>query len=56
MDKNEETQDIPEPPKSNDCPHLHQEFRTLEVYCTCELKAFVCLDCGEQLTEIYWDC
>lgn len=38
------------------CPHQHTEIRQLAVYCTCEVTAEFCSDCGEQLSEEQWEC
>lgn len=38
------------------CPHKSQEIKVLAEYCTCEVTAVFCEDCGEQLTEEQWDC
>ena len=37
------------------CPHKHKELRTLAHYCTVEVKALFCADCGKQLTKEQWE-
>ena len=36
---------------SDKCPHKHQVLRTIGGYCTVEITAVFCQDCGKQLTE-----
>ena len=36
---------------SDKCPHTHQVLRTIGGYCTVEITAVFCQDCGRQLTE-----
>lgn len=38
------------------CPHKNQVIKVLAVYCTCEVTAIFCKDCGKQLTEEEWEC
>lgn len=38
------------------CPHKKQNIKVLAVYCTCEVTAVFCEDCGKQLTEEQWEC
>lgn len=37
------------------CPHKHKELRTLAHYCTVEVTAIFCKDCGAQLTKEQWE-
>ena len=37
------------------CPHKHTERRTLAHYCTVEVTALFCKDCGAQLTKEQWE-
>lgn len=37
------------------CPHENKVKKVLQVYCTCEVTAVFCQDCGEQLTEEQWE-
>jgi len=37
--------------RENECPHEHQVLRTIDGYCTVQITAVFCKDCGEQLTE-----
>ena len=39
----------------NTCPHKHKELRTLAHYCTVEVTALFCKDCGKQLTKEEWE-
>ena len=39
----------------NTCPHKHKELRTLAHYCTVEVTALFCKDCGKQLTKEEWN-
>ena len=39
----------------NTCPHKHKELRTLAHYCTVEVTALFCKDCGKQLTKEQWE-
>ena len=36
---------------SDKCPHKRQVLRTIGGYCTVEITAVFCQDCGKQLTE-----
>ena len=40
---------------ANTCPHKHKELRTLAHYCTVEVTALFCKDCGKQLTKEEWE-
>ena len=40
---------------ANTCPHKHKERRTLAHYCTGEVTAIFCKDCGAQLTKEQWE-
>lgn len=37
------------------CPHKHTERCTLAHYCTVEVTALFCKDCGKQLTKEEWN-
>lgn len=37
--------------RENECPHEHQVLRTIDGYCTVQITAIFCKDCGKQLTE-----
>ena len=37
------------------CSHKHTERRTLAHYCTVEVTALFCKDCGKQLTKEEWN-
>jgi hypothetical protein len=37
------------------CSHKHKELRTLAHYCTVEVTAIFCKDCGKQLTKEEWN-
>lgn len=37
------------------CPHKHTERRTLAHYCTVEVTALFCKECGKQLTKEQWE-
>ena len=37
------------------CSHKHKELRTLAHYCTVEVTAIFCKDCGAQLTKEEWN-
>ena len=37
------------------CSHKHTERRTLAHYCTIEVTAIFCKDCGKQLTKEQWE-
>lgn len=37
------------------CPHKHKELRTLAHYCTVEVTALFCTECGKQLTKEEWN-
>ena len=37
------------------CSHKHTERRTLAHYCTVEVTALFCKDCGAQLTKEEWE-
>ena len=37
------------------CSHKHKELRTLAYYCTVEVTALFCKDCGKQLTKEEWN-
>lgn len=37
------------------CSHKHKELRTLAHYCTVEVTALFCKDCGAQLTKEQWE-
>ena len=37
------------------CPHKHKELRTLAHYCTVEVTALFCTNCGKQLTKEQWE-
>ena len=37
------------------CPHKHKELRTLAHYCTVEVTALFCTNCGKQLTKEEWN-
>ena len=37
------------------CSHKHTERRTLAHYCTVEVTAIFCKDCGAQLTKEEWE-
>ena len=37
------------------CAHKHKELRTLAHYCTVEVTAIFCKDCGAQLTKEQWE-
>ena len=41
--------------KLADCSHKHTERRTLAHYCTVEVTAIFCKDCGAQLTKEEWN-
>nr|DAU65033.1 MAG TPA: putative tRNA pseudouridine synthase B [Caudoviricetes sp.] len=41
--------------KLKSCPHKHKELRTLAHYCTVEVTALFCKDCGKQLTKEEWN-
>lgn len=51
-----ETVDNKPPTTATDCPHKNRFTKLLGVYCTCEVTAVFCKDCGQQLTEEEWDC
>ena len=36
---------------SDKCSHTHQVLRTIGGYCTVEMTAVFCQDCGKQLTK-----
>ncbi|WP_314204480.1 hypothetical protein [Capnocytophaga bilenii] len=42
-------------PCSSHCPHKHKETRTIAHYCTVEVTAIFCKDCGKQLTKEQWE-
>lgn len=37
--------------KKEKCPHKHQVLRTIGGYCTVEITAVFCADCGKQLSK-----
>lgn len=37
--------------RENECPHEHQVLRTIDGYCTVQITAVFCQDCGKQLTK-----
>ena len=37
------------------CSHKYTERRTLAHYCTVEVTAIFCKDCGKQLTKEQWE-
>lgn len=37
--------------RENECPHERQILRTIDGYCTVQITAVFCKDCGKQLTE-----
>ena len=37
--------------KKEKCPHEHQVLQTIDGYCTVQITAVFCQDCGKQLTE-----
>ena len=37
--------------RGNECKHERQILRTIDGYCTVQITAIFCKDCGEQLTE-----
>ena len=37
------------------CSHKHTERRTLAHYCTVEVTALFCKECGKQLTKEQWE-
>ena len=37
------------------CSHKHKELRTLAHYCTVEVTALFCTNCGKQLTKEEWN-
>ena len=41
--------------KLANCLHKHKELRTLAHYCTVEVTALFCKDCGAQLTKEEWN-
>ena len=41
--------------KLANCPHKHKETRTIAHYCTVEVTAIFCKDCGKQLTKEQWE-
>ena len=41
--------------EAHTCPHKHTERRTLAHYCTVEVTALFCKDCGAQLTKEQWE-
>ena len=41
--------------KLANCSHKHTERRTLAHYCTVEVTAIFCKDCGAQLTKEEWN-
>ncbi|MFJ1424964.1 hypothetical protein ACILD6_00140 [Capnocytophaga canimorsus] len=50
---NEQLDNQPETP---DCTHENKAKKVLQVYCTCEVTAVFCKDCGKQLGAEQWDC
>ena len=41
--------------RGNECKHERRILRTIDGYCTVQITAVFCADCGEQLTEEEWE-
>ena len=41
--------------RGNECKHERQILRTIDGYCTVQITAVFCQDCGKQLTEEEWE-